>query len=180
MQTVNLFQDFISPNQSGGSREIRMARNVHRLALLGSKGASKLNPAAAILDAVFSVLDAGQAYLRYSAAKAETRALKAQLDVLSHQLDNDLKLLNMDRQKRQTKAQSFTEELRQYLEHNQRQSEVVLGQIQSYRGIFYQLLNLLEQARYQQQGELYEFVQLEATTHHAMRRYLAYVITAQD
>lgn len=179
MQTVPLFQDFVSPNQAGGSREMRLARGVQRLALLANKSASKLNPVAAVIDAGLSLLDMGQAYLRYSAAQAESRALQAQLDALEHQLDNDLKILQMERQMREENQQTFVEAVGQRLQENRSLAKQVQNGVSQYRDLFYSVLNLLEQAREQQQMQLQEFVQLEAAAHHAMRAYLSYFVNSQ-
>lgn len=181
MQNVDLFDNAaLFANKTGGSREARAARSVTRLALLTRKGASKVHPAAALVDAGLSVLDAGQAYMRYSAAKAETQALKAQLKALEHQLDNDMVRLNIERQARDGQAALFRDELQMELEQNHLQVEALFAQLHAYGTIFYDLLEQIKQQRYRQQGELYEFMQLEAAAHTAMREYLACLIAAQE
>lgn len=179
MQTVPIFQDFLNPNQFGGSREMRLARGVQRLGLLATKGASKVNPVAAVIDAGLSLLDAGQSYLRYSAAKQASRALEAQLDALRHQLDNDLKMLQIDRQMREQERQTFFAALAQRLEENRQLAGRVQKELRHYRGISQTLLALLEELRYQQSNHLQEFVQLEAAAHRAMRAYLSYFVNSQ-
>lgn len=181
MQNVDLFESAaVFANQSGGSRGARAARSVTRLTLLARKGASKVHPAAALVDAGLSVLDAGQAYLRYSAAKAETQGLKAQLEALEHQLANDMAMLNMERQAHDARATLFRDELQAKLEQNQQQVDALFARLHAYRTIFYELLEQVKQQRYRQQGELYEFMQLEAAAHTAMREYLACLIAVQD
>lgn len=179
MQTVSIFQNSLAPNQVGGSREVRLARGVQRLALLASKGASKVNPVAAVIDAGLSLLDAGQSYLRYSAAKQESRALEAQLAALRHQLYNDLEILQIERQKREQDRQSFFEALELQLRENRSQAQQVQKNLRRYRNVSESLLKQLELARYQQPTHLQEFVCLEAAAHRAMRAYLSYFVNSQ-
>lgn len=178
MQTVSLFSNTSQAapisllNQSGGSREARMARNAGRLYTLTRKGAAGLNPAAVMVDIVCSLLDAAGAWLRYSAARQQTKALQSQLSALEHQLDNDLKQLNIERKKRKQQGEAFQQQVALKLDSNRVAAKQLTQQLTRYKTLLYRLIDQLEQQRQTQRGTLQEFARLEALTHTALRQLL--------
>lgn len=138
MRTVDRF------NTKQFNRVNRNSKIIYQFAKYGSKGLSKVNPALAFIDAVVALGELFISYSNYRQVKEQNKQLVIEINMLSKEFSNFKQSLGLNEEKFKNELKKDTQLIKQKLENNRQNSEVLKKAYNSSKTYFLQMKNEVE------------------------------------